>query len=67
MSRRRFQPRADHPRCTLGHRKLRYKSQQAAERILAQVIVHGSYMQAPRRAYKCEACGGWHLTSEEKR
>jgi hypothetical protein len=66
-ARRQRKPDPHHPRCTLPHAKLRYKSMTAAERTLAKIILHGAARYRPRRAYQCEACGGWHLTSEEKR
>jgi hypothetical protein len=46
--------------------KRRYDSQQKAERIMAQLLLHrpGQY---PCRAYFCEHCKGWHLTSKPRR
>jgi hypothetical protein len=46
--------------------KRRYRSQLAAERIMAVLVLHRSNGHVPRRAYHCEHCGGWHLTSQEK-
>ena len=55
----------NHPRCTLRQRKLRYRTMKAAERVMAEMVVHG-HGYAPRRVYRCQACGGWHITSQEK-
>jgi hypothetical protein len=59
-------PWAGHARCPKNG-KLRYRSLETAEKMLAQIIVHGAARYVPRRAYLCETCGGWHLTSQERR
>lgn len=52
------------PDGTLVCRKRRYGSQEAAALdMLALQAEHGK-RGLPRRAYQCEFCGGWHLTSK---
>lgn len=46
--------------------KVRYRTQQSAERRLAHLILHTA-RHAPCRAYPCEHCDGWHLTSKPRR
>jgi hypothetical protein len=62
-----FVPRADHPRCTGHGNKLRYSSRESAENVLRQIAVRGSSKQWASRAYECEVCGGWHVTSRGRR
>jgi hypothetical protein len=46
--------------------KIRYRTMQSAEHQLAHLILH-TPLQAPCRAYKCEFCDSWHLTSKRRR
>lgn len=49
-------------------RKVRYRSMESAERVLAQILTGKSkrYGHVERRAYECPSCGGWHLTSMDR-
>lgn len=49
-------------------RKVRYRSMEAAERVLAAILTgkRKRYGHAERRAYECPSCGGWHLTSRDR-
>jgi hypothetical protein len=38
-----------------------------AEQQMAYLIVHGGMRQVPRRAYLCDHCSGYHLTSKERK
>jgi hypothetical protein len=38
-----------------------------AERFMAHLILHGRSGRVPCRAYPCDRCGGWHLTSRPQR
>jgi hypothetical protein len=58
-----FTPPELHPRCTRFGNKLRYSSRQAAENVLRQIAANGSPKQLAQRAYHCEVCDGWHVTS----
>jgi hypothetical protein len=55
-----------HARCGKGG-KLRYRTRSSAEHALAHLIVHGNPSQVPVRAYRCNSCDGWHLTSDRFR
>lgn len=46
--------------------KLRYRTQTSAEHALAHLLLHVPG-QIPCRAYPCEFCDGWHLTSKPRR
>lgn len=43
--------------------KHRYRSRETADAELARIAVHASHAYIPVRAYRCEWCDGWHLTS----
>lgn len=48
-------------------RKRRFRDEIAAKLALAGIEQDGDVREkAPRRAYRCQACGGWHLTSKGK-
>lgn len=47
--------------------KHRYVGEQAANDELANIQAHGRGYKLPARAYVCNYCGGWHLTSQAKR
>lgn len=50
--------------------KLRYADQHAALQALASCMLanwRGEPKRRELRAYECRHCGGWHLTSQEKR
>jgi hypothetical protein len=38
---------------------------ESAEHMLAHLILH-TLSQRPCRAYECQFCGGWHLTSKQR-
>jgi hypothetical protein len=65
--RRPFVARADHPRCTGRGNKLRYSNREHAENVLREIALHGSGKQQASRAYQCDICGGWHVTSKARR
>lgn len=48
-------------------RKVRYRDRIAAEFVLAKIRHSDSSIRAQqeKRAYRCSACGGWHLTHLE--
>lgn len=55
-------------RCAIRN-KIRYPSKAEAEVALTAIRVAGPKKpggRVPIRAYYCEHCGGWHLTSWEK-
>jgi hypothetical protein len=62
--RRPYVARSDHPRCTGNGNKLRYSSREHAENVIREIALHGSAKQQASRAYPCDICGGWHLTSK---
>lgn len=43
--------------------KQRYRSETAAHAELSRIASHASHSYVPVRAYRCEWCDGWHLTS----
>jgi hypothetical protein len=43
--------------------KQRFRRQEAAFAELERIGIHASHAYIPVRAYQCEWCGGWHLTS----
>lgn len=47
--------------------KIRYTTMFKAEQQMAYLIVHGGMRQVPRRAYLCDHCSGYHLTSKERK
>jgi hypothetical protein len=55
-----------HARCTRYGNKLRYSTREAAENVLRQIARSGSPKQAASRAYPCDVCGGWHVTSKRR-
>jgi hypothetical protein len=46
--------------------KVRFESMQSAERMMAQMVLDRRAKYAPCRAYRCDECGGWHLTSQPR-
>jgi hypothetical protein len=46
--------------------KLRYGTRDKAEREIAKAIISGNPYRRETRAYECEHCGMWHLTSLRK-
>lgn len=61
-----FKADPNHPRCPETG-KLRYRTMSSAENALKEVLLRGSMKQKAYRTYHCEACDGWHLTSQERR
>lgn len=47
------------PRC----RKNKFATKQAAEEVLLRLLRSGNPGKKPRRAYQCDVCQHWHLTS----
>lgn len=47
-------------------RKRRYRDEAAALVDLARIIYTSTSSKVPVRAYRCENCAGWHLTSKQK-
>lgn len=45
-------------------KKKAYSSQKYAEGIIANISENSERDKLPTRAYKCEVCGYWHLTSK---
>lgn len=43
--------------------KERYRSAESADLVLCCVAMHSTHQHVPVRAYRCEWCGGYHLTS----
>lgn len=43
--------------------KKRYRTEAAAADELSRIRTHARGDYVPARAYECEWCGGWHLTS----
>ncbi len=43
--------------------KQRYRTHEAADAELQRIAVHASRAYVPVRAYRCDWCGGFHLTS----
>lgn len=66
LRRERAEERADGRKKCRATGKLRYQTMESAKRRLAHLLlrVPGHY---PCRAYPCEHCGGWHLTSRPRR
>jgi len=58
-----YTPPELHARCTRYGNKLRYSSREAAENVLRRIAATGSPKQGAQRAYPCDVCGGWHVTS----
>ena len=52
--------------CPCG--KIRYRDRLAAKLALARIMRRddASRPKSERRPYRCPACRGWHLTSEER-
>lgn len=62
------------PRCPvtgkarLGERRDAKLALERAAHVRARAALDGASTKAEvRRAYRCRYCGGWHLTSQEKR
>lgn len=49
--------------CSRDHKKS-YPTQRAAIRF---ALVYSKKRGTPLRTYKCQTCGGWHLTHTRKR
>ena len=50
--------------------KQRYESKVDAETALAHIQIkywQGAVRRREQRAYECPHCGGWHLTSQQRR
>lgn len=47
-------------------RKIRYRDEIAANLALAKLQRQGKTGHDETRAYRCEKCGGWHLTSQKR-
>ena len=47
-------------------RKIRYRDEIAANLALAKLQRQGKAGHDETRAYRCEKCGGWHLTSQKR-
>ncbi len=45
--------------------KQRFRSEEAASAELLRIARHASRSYIPVRAYLCDWCGGWHLTSRQ--
>ena len=43
--------------------KQRFRTTESAVAELERIAHHASHAYIPVRAYRCEWCGGWHLTS----
>ncbi len=43
--------------------KRRYRDQQEATRVIHFLASHSTREKAATRAYECEDCCGWHITS----
>lgn len=58
-----------HGRCHLRHGKLKFHAHEAAQALAeAQALrrSRGHEMHMEKRAYECDACKAWHLTSREE-
>jgi hypothetical protein len=44
--------------------KKRYRDHQEAVQALRRLREHSERGRIPARAYQCNRCGGWHLTSQ---
>lgn len=56
-----------HARCTTTG-KLRYRREASANRVLGTIWSHAKPgRRLETRAYRCEHCNGWHLTSKPNR
>lgn len=68
----RYQKRSDLDHCSLDRRKVRYRDKKLALNFLhncqnlavRQIEECGETRRHENRAYKCDACKGWHLTSQ---
>jgi hypothetical protein len=51
--------------CSRRTRKVRYRTHEDATRALTNIkrVAEGQRI-VPVRAYRCEVCDGWHLTSQ---
>lgn len=47
--------------------KQRFRSEAAAGAELVRITRHASHGYIPVRSYLCDWCGGWHLTSRQRR
>jgi hypothetical protein len=69
-SRRRPRRPQDVPTC-LATGKLRFRDKKSALQALHAVVAAAALNPASRRreqrVYKCQQCGGWHLTSQSAR
>ena len=46
-------------------RKVRYRDKQLALQVVRHFARNGTRDVKPIRAYQCNACNGWHITSQE--
>ncbi|MFF2383686.1 hypothetical protein [Streptomyces sp. NPDC058108] len=51
--------------CPTGKR--RYRDRIGAQFALAEAVNRDTERRREKRAYRCPACRGWHLTSKPKR
>jgi len=49
-----------------GCAKTRYRDEIAAKLALAKLARQGKQGHDECRAYRCEKCAGWHLTSQKR-
>lgn len=48
-------------------RKRRFRTELDAKIVLARLVWKDTAKRRESRVYRCLLCGGWHLTSQEKR
>lgn len=56
-----------HPSAEVCHRKVRYRDKAEAQHALRTLHQRVGRTNVPHRAYHCNCCNGWHLSSRDDR